>query len=457
MNFQDIQEQLYAKYITPMIHNQNQFIGVEIELPIVNLNKEAVDFSLVDTITRQFIEHFHFQIEGIDDQGYIYTCIDPQTKDILSYDCSFNNLELSFGKGKTIQELDQRFRTYYVWLQDQFQKHNYTLTGMGINPYRQYNHNVPIENERYRMLFEHLASYTQYSHLPMYFHSYPTFGTFSSASQVQLDVNEDNVLTVLRAFSKLEPIKALLFSNSVLLGDNEDNLCARDMFWENSTHGINPHNIGMYEPVPTTMEELQRYIETTSLYCVMRDGKYIHFPPTYLRDYYAQETIQGKYHENGAYHTIEFKPALSDLDYLRTFKFEDITYRGTVEFRSVCCQPVADSMCSAALHTGLMNNLDKLDTILEQDTVLYHQGYSASELRKFCIQKDLPTWIDQDQLYALAKSIVDIAKEGLEKRGYHEESYLEPLYQRIQKRTNPAKTMLESPSLEDVILAYAKL
>lgn len=57
---------------------------------------------------------------------------------------------------------------------------------MGVNPYRIYNHNVPIPNGRYRMLFHHLGSYKKYQ-LPMYFHDYPEFGTFSSASQVQLD------------------------------------------------------------------------------------------------------------------------------------------------------------------------------------------------------------------------------------------------------------------------------
>ena len=33
---------------------------------------------------------------------------------------------------------------------------------------------------------------------------------------------------------------------------------------------------------------------------------------------------------------------LEDLQYLRTFKYEDLTYRGTVEFRSCCTQPIPD-------------------------------------------------------------------------------------------------------------------
>ena len=53
----------------------------------------------------------------------------------------------------------------------------------------------------------------------MHFHSYPEYGTFSGASQVQLDVEYDKLVLTMNTFSRLEPIKVLLFSNSVLLGE----------------------------------------------------------------------------------------------------------------------------------------------------------------------------------------------------------------------------------------------
>ena len=112
--------------------------------------------------------------------------------------------------------------------------YNYTLTGMGINPYRIYNQNIPVPNGRYRMLFHHLHSYTRYRTLPMYFHPHPEFGTFSSASQVQLDIKYEEIPEVINTFSLLEPLKARIFSNSVLLGEAEDYLCYRDILWENS-------------------------------------------------------------------------------------------------------------------------------------------------------------------------------------------------------------------------------
>ena len=292
------------------------------------------------------------------------------------------------------------------------------------------------------MLYHHLSSYPMYGNLPMYFHSYPKFGMFSSASQVQLDANYNDLPRLINVFSELEPIKAVLFSNSVLTGDHEEYICCRDIFWENSTHGINPHNIGMYNQKFENVEEIVNYISTTSIYCVERDGKYINFSPILFSDYLKLEGIVGEYYENGRYRKILVQPSVYDIEYLRTFKFEDITYRGTIEFRSVCCQPISDSMVVAAFHLGIKNNLDRTEQILQNDKVLLGNGYTTTELRKLLIKTEMPSFIDIDGLYRLARDVVDAASDGLKSRGKGEEILLAPLYERIDKRTNPARTML---------------
>ncbi len=461
ISIEQVREALYKKYIEPTRRERGEYIGVEIELPIVNLNRLPVDFDLVHRVTDRFLEQFGFEVSGRDSDGHIYAAEHPDTGDILSYDCSYNNLELSFGKCRTIHEVNARFRRYIHFLQDAFGSEQHILTGMGINPFRQYNHNVPIPNERYRMLFHHLASYDRYQHLPMHFHSYPAYGTFSSASQVQLDVAYDDLIPTIRAFSKLEPLKAVLFSNSLLLDEHEELLCARDMFWRNSTHGINPHNVGMFDAIPETQEELEAYLETESIYCAMRDGKYINFAPKNILEYMQADSVTGEYYEDGGYHDITFRPELSDLEYLRTFKFEDLTFRGTIEYRSVCCQPVRDAMTVAAFHEGLSHCIPELDALLEMDHVLYHRGYTAAELRELFVHRKHPAWVDEDALYDLLKQVVDLAAKGLKQRAFGEEVYLDPLYRRIETRRNPAEYLLAEKEagirLEDVIREYAAL
>lgn len=459
MNTDEVKQLLFDRFIKPTINNQNNYIGVEIEMPIINLDKKPVNFEIVHNITEKFIEHFDFLPVGVDEDGNIYSAKSSQNSDILSYDCSYNNLELSFCKEDNLFEIQKRFDVYYRYLQEIFRLYNYTLTGMGVNPYRVYNKNEPIPNGRYRMLYHHLSSYPMYGNLPMYFHSYPKFGMFSSASQVQLDANYNDLPRLINVFSELEPIKAVLFSNSVLTGDHEEYICCRDIFWENSTHGINPHNIGMYNQKFENVEEIVNYISTTSIYCVERDGKYINFSPILFSDYLKLEGIVGEYYENGRYRKILVQPSVYDIEYLRTFKFEDITYRGTIEFRSVCCQPISDSMVVAAFHLGIKNNLDRTEQILQNDKVLLGNGYTTTELRKLLIKTEMPSFIDIDGLYKLARDVVDAASDGLRSRGKGEEILLAPLYERIDKRTNPARTMLnlmnKGTPVEKIIEMYS--
>ena len=456
-----VREKLFQKYIEPTKKKRQEYVGIEIEMPVINLDKQPVDFAKIHALTAGFMERFQFEAESRDEDGNVNAAKNPENGDILSYDCSYNNLELSLGKEKELDALYERFAEYYTYIEEELAKSHYTLTGLGVNPYREYNRNVPVPNGRYRMLFHHLSSYPKYAELPMYFHEYPNYGMFSSASQVQLDVDYEDLPKTIRAFSRLEPIKALLFNNSILTGEHEELACCRDMFWENSTHGINPHNIGMFDCEIETVEDLKAYIESSSMYCVEKDGKYINFPPIPVMEYFAKDEIEGEYYADGSYHTITFQPAIEDLDYLRTFKFEDLTFRGTIEFRSVCCQPISDVMTVSAFHLGLKNELDELDRLLEEDHVLYHHGYSATELRKLFVKQEVPSFVDKDALDELAGQVVDLARSGLEKRGYGEEKYLEPLYDRIKKRQNPANRMLcqmrADGDIEKVIIEYAKL
>lgn len=457
-----VKQKLYERFIEPTTKGYKDFVGVEIEIPILNLEKKAVDFPTVHKVTQEFLQQFtQFKTNMTDHNSNASSLIDENTGDIVSYDCSYNNLEFSLGKETSLINVYERFRQYYTFFKETFEKYNHTLTGMGVNPYRKYNIHEPIPSERYQMLYHHLSSYTNYSDLPKYFHPYPEYGMFSSASQIQLDVEKDNLIETINTFTKLEPLKAVLFSNSILLEDNEDLICCRDMFWQDSTHGINLHNIGMYETELESVNDLRKYIESLNIYCTMRDGFYINFPTINIIDYFNQEKIQGEYCEKGKYYKTEFTPELDDIEYLRSFKFLDLTYRGTIEYRSACAQPIRDVMTVSAFQLGLKHNLDKLKQLLDDDEVIYHQGYTASELRKLFCQRKLPSFVDEEKLYNLLEQILDLSKEGLEKRGYGEEKFLSPLYDRIEKHSNPALDLLNGlesgRSIEEFIEEYGTL
>lgn len=454
-----LEEALYERYIVPIKRKRTKLVGLEFELPIVNRQNKPVDFGVVHNVTDAFIREFSFDKISRDDDGFIYTAIDEVTGDGISFDCSYNTLEISFGTEKDMNVLYGRFAAYYIYMQKLFGRYDHTLTGMGINPHHAVNKNIPVVSERYRMLLHHLSSYKSYGK-EMLFHNHPNFGLFSCASQIQMDVEENNLVETLNTFTRLEPLKALIFANSPW-GEQHEILCSRDVLWRNSLQGLNRHNVDMYGLEFESVDEILLYIMSMSLYCVEREGKYVNFHPVPLMEYFLSEEITGEYFDGERYRQICFQPEISDLQYLRSFKFEDLTFRGTVEFRSVCEQPVKEIMASAAFHAGLMENLQPLTELLSHDHVIFHKGFNASELRRMFVKKDLPDIFDWKAVSVLIAEILNLAKDGLQKRGFGEEKFLEPLYHRAENLLSPAREMIEGieagKSMDDYIEEYGRL
>ena len=447
---------IWHKYIIPTQRKPGPYVGVEFEYPIVNLNHQPVDFDTVHALSEAFVRKFELDHAKLDDDGFIYNAFSSRNGDDLSFDCSYNTLELSFGKEENINDLYERFRAYYSFIQDFLLLRGHTLTGLGINPNWDINNNIPVTSERYRMLLHHLESYTKYRGD---FHSHPNFGLFSCASQVQLDVGHDQIPQVLNTFNRLEPLKSVLFANS--WWPETGQLCSRDDMWAKSLHGLNRHNVGEYEVDFLRLGDVVEYIKSMSIYSMERAGKYINFPPIPLREYFSRQFVTGEYFDGEVYRPISFTPELEDLQFLRSFKFEDLTFRGTVELRSVCEQPVRDVMTVAAFHAGLMERIEELDKLLREDRVIYGRGYSPIELRAALNLAEWPGFINREALSDLLIHVLDLAKSGLEERGRDETHFLTPLYQRAETLISPAaalKSALENGErMEDLIAAYAAL
>jgi gamma-glutamylcysteine synthetase len=440
MNDEKILKKIEEKYINPTKRNPEKFIGIEFEFPVVNLKSLPVDFEIVHKLAEKFVSEFEFTKISLDEEGNIYCAVSEKNDDGISFDCSYNTLELSFGTEKNLRELYKRFERYYDFIQGFLRKNNHMITGMGVNPNHNINKYEPVHSERYRMLYRHLSSYKKYTNT-VTFHNVPNYGMFSCASQVQLDVKEENIPEVLNIFSAIEPLKAVLFANSYW-DKRADYLLSRDYFWRNSLHGLNPHNVDAYDIKFSSNDEIIKYIASMSIYCVERDGKYINFAPTKLREYFSKSTVKGEFFNGKEYETISFKPEIDDLKYLRSFKFEDLTYRGTVEFRSVCTQPISEIMGSAAFHVGLMKNADRLENLLENDDVIYKNGYNSIELRDLFSRRELPLFVDKNKLRHLILEILDIANDGLKERQMGENIFLKPLYERGENLLSPARHLV---------------
>lgn len=460
MNKDDIRKAVYDKYIKPSERPGTHRAGVELEFPVYALSGGPVDFSVVHALTEAVDAEFGFTERQYDDDGNIFSARVKDTEDNISYDCSYNTIEFSFGVDHSLCDTWDRFSTYYEFIQKFLLKAGHTLTGMGINPGYKVNINEPVPNGRYRMLLHHLESYKRYIY-DNNFHRVPNFGLISCASQVQLDAEKDLLVEELNTFTKVEPFKALLFANSPY----GDYLCARDYFWMNSLHGLNRRNVDILETRLHSIDDLVDYISTLSIYCVERGEKYINFRPTVLTDYFQRDYITGEYFDSRekCYKNMIFKPELSDISHLRSFKFEDVTYRGTIEFRSVCEQPASEAMTAAAFQTGLAECLPELTDYLENRCPVYRGYREPVDLRRLFVRKDFIKRLDEmsdnsditeledtagpsvtkGQLTEVLSTLVAISDKGLRLRRYGEEKFLEPLYKRVSLILSPALEMMK--------------
>ena len=452
-------EVIQKRFIKPLDRKSKPYVGVELELPIVNLKRAPVSFDVSASAGEQFVQEFHFQNARRDENGRIWFAEDPVTGDSISFDCSFNTLEWSFGKEFDIHILEERFRRYFSFTQSVLQRHGHMLTGMGINPRYALNRTEPVANGRYRMLYQYLKGKPeQQSGFPL--HAYPHFGMFAAASQVQMDVDRTQVLDVIEGFNLLEPVKALLFANSVW-PENPDILINRDWLWEYSMHGLNPRNVGMWNDPVRTIEELTDYLCSLSMFCTERDEKYLYFQPIPVSEYFSWETITGNYVTSEGVRQYTFRPESGDIRYLRSYKYVDLTFRGTIEFRSTCTQPISDTFATAAFHAGLMQRIPELKEVLSNDCTLFQQGMSPKVLRTLLSRRSIPASLNRKYLTDLLFRVLDLARDGLYQRGYGEAEYLNPLYLRAEQLTNPARALIlgmdNGQTIESFMQKYGQL
>ncbi|MBP5187281.1 MAG: hypothetical protein J6040_09550, partial [Clostridiales bacterium] len=106
-------------------------------------------------------------------------------------------------------------------------------------------------------------------------------------------------------------------------------------------------------------------------------------------------------------------------------------------------QPVSEILTSQAFHAGLKKNLGTLAVYLDDLHQIYDQAYSIGELRKIFVRKELPGFISKTELAAILTDLIDIAKEGLERRNLNEEVFLEPLYRRAKEVLSPGRETVE--------------
>ncbi|MTS07126.1 gamma-glutamylcysteine synthetase [Streptococcus parasanguinis] len=407
---------LKEKYLSNMKEDSELFVGVELEFPIVETNGNKTNIEVTKNLFRTLANLSDFEVEKIDDEQNPIQLIHCSSKDRILFELSYNTIEFAFERARSINEVAKRFEDYLKIIQPILQENNHEIQGHGIHPLWQENDNSPVKIERYKMLMAFLAM----NGTGMKTHSYPSYGAFICGNQVQLDVRRDNYLRIINAFNKIEAAKAYLFSNSEFSAEAWDTKIARDIFWEESLHGYYKENVGIYPKDYQSEEEFFNNLARTAIFTATREGKSYYFKPIRVEDYLDQKEITA-YTADGNEKII--KPVKEDLKQHRSYQFQDLTARGTVEFRSVCTQPLETTFAPIAFELGLFVELEKLENFLEDSSFFKNEEQDYRKLRKKYSKKILSKE-EKEAIQSFSKDLLDIAEAGLMKRGYGEEKFL---------------------------------
>jgi gamma-glutamylcysteine synthetase len=407
---------LKEKYLSNMKEDSELFVGVELEFPIVETNGNKTNIEVTKNLFRTLANLSDFEVEKIDDDQNPIQLIHCSSKDRILFELSYNTIEFAFERARSINEVAKRFEAYLKIIQPILQENNHEIQGHGIHPLWQENDNSPVKIERYKMLMTFLAM----NGTGMKTHSYPSYGAFICGNQVQLDVRRDNYLRIINAFNKIEAAKAYLFSNSEFSAEAWDTKIARDIFWEESLHGYYKENVGIYPKDYQSEEEFFNNLARTAIFTATREGKSYYFKPIRAEDYLDQKEITA-YTADGNEKII--KPVKEDLKQHRSYQFQDLTARGTVEFRSVCTQPLETTFAPIAFELGLFVELEKLENYLEDSSFFKNEEQDYRKLRKKYSKKILSKE-EKEAIQSFSKDLLDIAEAGLMKRGYGEEKFL---------------------------------
>ena len=407
---------LKEKYLSNMKEDSELFVGVELEFPIVETNGNKTNIEVTKNLFRTLGNLSDFEVEKRDDDQNPIQLVHCSSKDRILFELSYNTIEFAFEKAHSIDEVAKRFEAYLKIIQPILQENNHEIQGHGIHPLWKENDNSPVKIERYKMLMAFLAM----NGTGMKTHPYPSYGAFICGNQVQLDVRRDNYIRIINAFNKIEAAKAYLFSNSEFSSEAWDTKIARDIFWEESLHGYYRENVGIFPKDYQSEEEFFNNLARTAIFTVTREGKSYYFKPIRVEDYLDQKEIIA-YTTDGKEKNIN--PVKEDLKQHRTYQFQDLTARGTVEFRSVCTQPLETTFAPIAFELGLFVQLEKLENYLEHCSFLKNEKQDYRNLRKKYSKKILSKK-EKEKIKTFSKELLEISKSGLLERGYEEEKYL---------------------------------
>ncbi len=424
-------------------------IGAELKFPLVNDDGSAVDYPTIERLWQYLTGHgWEPVIDSV--SGAITGARKPgeQNHTVASCETGYCKTEFSLAHVKDIESLEHSISELRDELHDFTCEEDVHFLGYGIHPVTPPGEKLLMKKSRTSVWDKVFASN---EHIPEDqgddFHLF----TVNAASHVHVSVEQDEAIPLVNVLNGFCPAQIALTAHSNVWrgGLDHDYKCVAEKFWD--WWMPEEGRVGMPEK---PFENLRDYVSTISDFqpvYVKRDGQ-----PLVLADYdgfaqyYGEETAVGRDADG---REVEIQPEACDIDLHGTCYWYNarLSHYYTVENRLNDQQPPGELSSIAALTLGLTAVMREA-----HEEIMSYPWERLREAREEACRHAIQGEMEGLELTDLAERMLELAREGLQRRDRGEERYLAPLHERLAQHRCPAdevEEIFEKDGIEGIVHA----
>lgn len=282
------------------------------------------------------------------------------------------------------------------------------LLGYGIQPVTQPSLSILSPKQRYQSLYRAMGQEWLWY-------------TVTAADQVQIDITRHEALDMLNFCNLISPVIIAFCANSPVYGGRRSEFnSGREGEMElihasEHRHGIPAAPFASFEDYVRRSADVQHLI-------LQRDGEVIPSSHTFAHTLLeaGPDMEQFLYHEHYIWNSARTRVAY-----------------GTIEIRPACQQPWDSHMAACALGLGLLEAAIPIETYVRE--ALGASYWNA--MREYRIRAIARGLLASEPVPGFLQTVLQMAHAGIQQRGFGEERYMQPLWDRLYRRINPARRM----------------
>ena len=429
----------FTKNFVVNYHRSHRGIGIECEIPVVTSLGDAIPLSVIQKMYK-FLEKRGFQLKKESDstQTVAATKVNIESAihfdfpiDTITTDAGIGILEIALAPQLNLHEVQSQLNKILIILIEYFDTQNCQMLGYGIQPLTPPSRKLLMPKERY-LFYEQLSGNQT---IPKSRGADAHLLTITASNQCHIDISQQEAIPAINVLNALSGLQIALHANSpIWQGAIDPTFKAnREIFWD-LCYPDRLNQIG----IPPKFKSIEDYIQYLLQFkpMLVKRGKQLLkvLGKTTFKKFLLDGTPSIGKTLNGK--SVVIHPSVKDIHALNSFCYFNarlVPKHGTIESRMCCQQPPKETLTSAALTLGILENLEAANQLMDK---LPWKTWQL--LRKDTARTSFETLIGKKSILSALNRIMHIAKKGLQKRKLGEEIFLAPLIKRLKHQQSPA-------------------